>query len=61
VFEDRGRHRYWISLRIASNIVPALVNACSAECVAALPPPAEGYVAKPHRGGPRVQQPPTRF
>jgi len=61
MFEDRGRHRYWLSIRIASDIVPALVNACSPECVAALPPAADNYVDKPHRGGPGLQQPPTRF
>jgi hypothetical protein len=57
MFDDRGRHRYWISRRVASDVMPLLINACSAECLANALPPSEGYVAKPHRGGPNVQQP----
>ncbi|MFT3695670.1 MAG: TIGR02996 domain-containing protein [Kofleriaceae bacterium] len=51
MFEDRGEHRYWISMRIASDVMPALVNACSADCIAALPAPAPEYFDRPHRGG----------
>jgi uncharacterized protein (TIGR02996 family) len=60
-FEDRQEHRVWISLRVATDVLPLLVNACSRECVAALPTPAEGYVAAPHRGGLDLQQPPARL
>ena len=49
-----GRHRYWTSRRVASDVMPLLINACSAACLANALPPAEGYVAKPHRGGPNV-------
>jgi uncharacterized protein (TIGR02996 family) len=56
-FEDRGRHRYWTSRRVASDVMPLLINACSAACLANALPPSDGYVAKPHRGGPNVQQP----
>jgi hypothetical protein len=48
----------WISLLVATDVLPLLVTACSAECVRRLPPPADGYVAVPHRGGLDVQQPP---
>jgi hypothetical protein len=47
----------WISLRVATDVLPLLVNACSTACVRALPEPPEGYVATPHRGGPTIQQP----
>jgi hypothetical protein len=48
----------WIALRTSgADVLPLLVNACSAACVAALPPPAEGYVRTPHTGGPTVVQP----
>ena len=60
MFEDRGRHRYWTSRRVASDVMPLLINACSAACLANALPPSEGYVAKPHRGGPNLQQPPAR-
>jgi hypothetical protein len=32
----------WISLRVATDVLPLLVNACSTECVAALPHPSDG-------------------
>ncbi|PBC70894.1 hypothetical protein BX265_5454 [Streptomyces sp. TLI_235] len=49
--------RVWISLRVATDVLPLLVNACSTACVEALPAPAEGYVRRPHGGGPAVRQP----
>ena len=57
MFDDRGHHRYWISRRVATDVMPLLINACSAACLATALPPTEGYVADPHRGGPNVQQP----
>jgi len=59
-FEDRRRHRVWVSLRVATDVLPLLVNACSDECVRRLPTPPEGYVLRPHQGGERVQQPPPQ-
>lgn len=50
-FPDRQLFRVWISLRVATDVLPLLVNACSQECVNRLPKPAEGHTAKPHRGG----------
>lgn len=46
-----GLHPVWISLRVATDVLPLLVNACSAQCVAALPPPPEGYAQSAHTGG----------
>jgi hypothetical protein len=51
----------WISLRVATDVLPLLVNACSRGCVEALPTPPDGYVATPHRGGPEVVQPAERW
>lgn len=59
-FDDRGEHRVWISLRVGTDVLPLLVNACSEACLASLPAPPEGYVATPHRGGPELRQPPRR-
>jgi len=50
-FEDFRKHRVWISLRVATDVMPLLVNACSRECVLSLPSPPDGYHPKPHRGG----------
>jgi hypothetical protein len=60
-FEDLQRFRVWISLRVAGDVLPLLVNACSAACLERLPAPPEGYVPRPHRGGLELEQPPTRF
>lgn len=59
-FEDRRRHRVWVSLRVATDVLPLLVNACSDGCVRRLPTPPDGYVRVPHQGGERVQQPPPQ-
>jgi uncharacterized protein (TIGR02996 family) len=60
-FEDRRLYRVWVSLGVATDVLPLLVNACSEECLRKLPPPPEGYVPTPHRGGLRVQQPPAGY
>jgi hypothetical protein len=58
---DPARFRQqWISLRVATDVLPLLVNACSTACVRALPQPPENYVATPHQGGRTVQQPKPR-
>jgi uncharacterized protein (TIGR02996 family) len=58
-FEDRRLYRVWISLRVATDVLPLLVNACSEECIGKLPTPPDKYVKRPHRGGLGVQQPPS--
>jgi uncharacterized protein (TIGR02996 family) len=60
-FEDRRQHRVWISLYVATDVLPLLVNACSAECIGRLPPPREGYTNRPHRGGSSRQQQQTQY
>ena len=58
---DPARFRQvWISLRVATDVLPLLVNACSTACVEALPAPADGYVGVPHTGGLEVVQPRPR-
>jgi uncharacterized protein (TIGR02996 family) len=57
LFVDRQHHRVWISLLVATDVLPLLVNACSAECVARLPVPPDGYVQRSHRGGLELKQP----
>ncbi|MFD7904914.1 leucine-rich repeat domain-containing protein [Kitasatospora sp. NPDC059747] len=52
-----GIHRAWISLRVATDVLPLLVDACSEACVQALPTPPDGYVRTPHPGGPGIDQP----
>ncbi|WP_328665399.1 leucine-rich repeat domain-containing protein [Streptomyces sp. NBC_00322] len=54
--EQSGLHQVWISLRVATDVMPLLVNACSSACVTALPDGARDYIATPHKGG-RVDQP----
>ncbi|MEP0062041.1 HEAT repeat domain-containing protein [Rhodopirellula bahusiensis] len=46
-----GPLQYWVSLPVATDVLPLLVHACSPECVESLRVAPEGYVAGPHRGG----------
>jgi hypothetical protein len=50
----QGVRQAWLSARIATDVLPLLVNACSGACVEALPQGAEGHVRAPHSGGPDV-------
>lgn len=54
--EQSGLHQVWISLRVATDVLPLLVSACSSACVAALPGGSRDYIPTPHKGG-RVDQP----
>ncbi|TYQ31114.1 leucine-rich repeat domain-containing protein [Pseudanabaena sp. UWO310] len=54
---DSNLYQVWISLPVATDVLPLLVNACSQTCINQLPPPSENYVQKPHRGGANIQQP----
>jgi uncharacterized protein (TIGR02996 family) len=60
-FVDRQRHRVWISLPVATDVLPLLVNACTEDCVARLPVPPATYVQHPHRGGVELKQPPPGY
>jgi len=53
---DEDLHQVWTSLRIATDVLALLVNACSDSCVQALPTPPNGHVSGPHGGG-TLQQP----
>lgn len=53
-------HQAWISRAVGTDVLPLLVNTCSAACVAALPTPAPGYIPTPHTGGPAIKQPDAR-
>ncbi len=51
-----------VALQVGTDVLPLLVNACSKTCIQRLPPPAPGYVQKPHQGGKAfVQQLPPRL
>lgn len=56
-FKIAGPKQVWISLRVATDVLPLLVHACSDECIKKLPKPPDGYVQEPHRGGLAVDQP----
>ncbi|ELP62289.1 leucine-rich repeat domain-containing protein [Streptomyces turgidiscabies] len=49
--ESGELHQAWISLRVATDVLPLLANACSLACIAALPAGADGYIPSPHQGG----------
>ncbi len=56
-FGDTPPLQYWISLGIATDIVPLLVHACCEQCISKLPQPSEDYVQFPHQGGLNLEQP----
>jgi hypothetical protein len=39
--------------------MPLLFNACSADCLAALPKPAPGHIQHAHTGGVHLEPPPA--
>lgn len=61
LISDSNLHQVWISLRVATDVLPLLVNACSKACVDKLPRPPENYVQEPHMGGLNIQQPPRKY
>jgi hypothetical protein len=60
-FGETGVLQRWISLRIATDVLPLLVHACSLDCLDALPSPPPGYVGYPHEGGTELTQPERDF
>ncbi len=60
-FLQQVPHQVWISLRVATDVLPLLVHACSDRCRKNLPKPADGYLQRPHQGGLDVEQPPSYF
>lgn len=56
-----GPQQVWISLWVATDVLPLLVHACSDGCITSLPKPAKGYVQRPHLGGLDLEQPPSSF
>ena len=51
-------NQLWISLRIGTDTVPLLVNACSKQCEEKLPTPPENYLQFAHKGGVGLKQSP---
>jgi hypothetical protein len=60
-FTQAGPYQVWISLPIATDVLPLLVHACSEDCITALPKPPSGYIEKPHAGGLQLKQPPAKL
>ncbi|MBD0297725.1 MAG: leucine-rich repeat domain-containing protein [Flavisolibacter sp.] len=50
-------NQMWISLNVATDVLPLLVNLCSQECEASLPKPHPAYVPFAHKGGAELVQP----
>jgi hypothetical protein len=56
-FGDSTPLQCWISMRVATDLLPLLVHACSWGCISNLPKPADNYVSSPHQGGLGLKQP----
>ena len=57
-FDEHTPKQFWISLRVATDVLPLLGHGCSNSCVEALPTPPDNYLEQPHQGGKDLQQPP---
>jgi hypothetical protein len=55
-----GAIQAWISLRVATDVLPLLVHSCSEECIRTLPHQPNNYIDHPHQGGPELVQPEAR-
>jgi hypothetical protein len=55
--DESSLRQVWISLPVATDVLPLLVNACSQKCIDELPCPPKNYVQKSHQGGLNLQQP----
>jgi hypothetical protein len=52
-----GLHQVWVSLKVGTDVLPLLVNACSLDCVERLPPAPRSYLSGPHTGGLSAERP----
>jgi|GEM_PF-2740024 len=48
---------YWITLPVATDVVPLLVHSCSNDCTLSIPQPPKGHFQRPHKGGGGVGMP----
>jgi len=56
-FGDVTPQLYWITLPVATDVVPLLVHSCSNDCTLSIPQPPKGYFQRPHKGGGGVGMP----
>ena len=50
--ETKNRfEQYWLSVRVATDVLPLLAIVCSDSCFSRLSKPEDGYHSKPHKGG----------
>lgn len=53
--------QYWVTLKVATDVVPLLVHTCSTACLNRLPASPEDYVQGYHQGGCQVVQPKASY
>ena len=54
-------NRYWVSIKVANDVLPLLVNVCSENCYIKISTPDDKYVKIPHQGGLNIVQPSDYF
>lgn len=59
-FTENGPYQRWVSLRVATDVLPLLVHACSIECLRSIPKAPEGSLPDPHEGGLEHRPPKTK-
>ena len=56
-FGEATPQLYWITLPVATDVVPLLVHSCSNDCTLSIPQPPQGYFQRPHKGGDGIGMP----
>lgn len=56
-FGEKAPQVFWLTLNVATDIVPLLVHSCSKDCTLSLPRPPDHYFERPHKGGDGIGMP----
>lgn len=54
---ENKTEQFWVSLNVATDVLPLLVNICSDTCKNQIPTPPEAFVQVLHKGGKFLKQP----
>lgn len=52
--------QYWVSLKVATDVLPLLIHSCSEKCLSKVSNTPKGYVKGLHQGGLQLMQPPDQ-
>jgi hypothetical protein len=56
-FGEVAPQLFWVTLRVATDVVPLLIHSCSHDCTLSVPAAPANYFERPHKGGAGVGMP----